>query len=89
MLSRSIRPLWANQRIIVPAIRRSGAEGAERSSFGDYVAVNDSTAPLNTSLDIFTHGNPDSGAGVRLKSRPMVEVGDIITAQVPAIEPDV
>ena len=67
----------------------AGNPDSDRRGIEGYVAINDPTAPLNTSLDIFTHGNPDSGTGVRLKNRPAVEVGNIITVQVPAIEPDV
>ena len=43
------------------------------------------TAPLDSSLALLTHGNPDSGTGVRLNSgsgaQPSVEVHDMIAAE--------
>ena len=67
----------------------AGNPDSDRRGSDDYVAIVDPTAPINTSLDILTHGNPDSGTGVRLKGRPVVEVGNIIAARVPSIEPGV
>jgi len=45
-----------------------------------YVPISDPTAPRYTSLDWLTFGNPDSGTGVRIETRPSVEIGNIVPA---------
>lgn len=54
-----------------------------------YIPISDPKAPRYTSLDWLTHGNPDSVAGVRIKIRPSVEIGDIVPSATAVGEPGV